>query len=168
MGHKITVRVLRKLGIDPEKDVRMVAVGGDASRVQQLRGKQVDATMINPPLSIMMRKEGFNLLLQAGDYVDVPLTGLGTTTKKLKERPEQVKNVLRALYEGLRFVRTNRKETIEIFSRWLKMEPAIAGETYDLAVKMLSPDGLMSDESVLAAMEIFSDNPKELENVSFG
>ena len=168
LGHKITVRVLRKLGIDPDKEVRMVAVGGDASRVQQLRGKQVDATMINPPLSIMMRKEGFNLLLQAGDYVDVPLTGLGTTTKKIKERPEQVRNVLRALYEGLRFVRTNRKETVEIFSRWLKMEPAIAGETYDLAIKMLSPDGLMSDESVLAAMEIFSDNPKELENVSLG
>ena len=33
LGHKITVRVLRKLGIDPDKDVRMVAVGGDASRV---------------------------------------------------------------------------------------------------------------------------------------
>jgi hypothetical protein len=48
------------------------------------------------------------------------------------------------------------------------MEPTIAGETYDLAIKMLSPDGLMSDESVLAAIEIFSDNPKELENVSLG
>ncbi len=166
LGHKITIRVLRKLGFDPEKDVKMLAIGGDASRVQQLRSKQVDATMINPPLSIMMKKEGFHLLLQAGDFVDVPLTGLGTTTKKLKERPEQVKNVLRALYEGLRFVRTNRKETIEIFSRWLRMDPSIAAETYDLAVKMLSPDGLMSDESVMAAMEMFSDNPKELENVS--
>jgi NitT/TauT family transport system substrate-binding protein len=166
LGHKITVRVLRKLGIDPDKDVRMLAVGGDASRSQQLRAKQIDATMINPPLSIMMRKEGFNLLLQAGDYVDVPLTGVGTTTKKIKENPEQVKNLLRALYEGLRFVRTNRKETIEIFSRWLKMDPSLAGETYDLALKMLSPDGSMSDESILAAMEIFTDNPKELENVS--
>jgi len=46
------------------------------------------------------------------------------------------------------------------------MEPAIAAETYDLALKMLSPDGLMSNESILAAIEVFSDNPKELENVS--
>ena len=166
LGHKITVRVLRKVGIDPEKDVRMLAVGGDASRSQQLRAKQIDATMINPPLSVMMRKEGFNLLLQAGDYVDVPLTGLGTTTKKLKENPEQVKNILRALYEGLRFVRTNRQETIDIFSRWLRIDNSLSGETYDLAAKMLSPDGSMSDESILAAIEIFSDNPKELENVS--
>jgi NitT/TauT family transport system substrate-binding protein len=166
LGHKITIRVLQKVGIDPDKDVRMIAVGGDASRVQQLRAKQVDATMINPPLSIMMRKDGFHLLLQAGDYVDVPLTGLGTTVKKIKERPEQVRNVLRALYEALRFARANRQETSAIFSRWLKIDPAIAGETYDLAVKMLSPDGLMSDESVIAAMEIFSDNPKEVENLS--
>ena len=166
LGHKVTVRVLRKVGIDPDKDVRMIAVGGDAGRSQQLRSKQIDATMINPPLSIMMRKEGFRLLLQAGDYVDVPLTGVGTTMKKLKENPEQVKSLLRALYEGLRFVRSNRKETIEIFSRWLRIENSLAGETYDLALKMLSPDGLMSDESILAAMEIFSDNPKELENIS--
>jgi NitT/TauT family transport system substrate-binding protein len=166
LGYKITVRMLRKLGIDPEKDVRMLAVGGDSTRSQQLRLKQIDATMINPPLSIMMRKEGFNLLLQAGDYVDVPLTGLGTTTKKLKENPEQVKNLLRALYEGLRFIRTNRNETIDIFSRWLKIDSSLSAETYDLAVKMLSPDGTMSDQSILAAMEIFSDNPKELKNVS--
>jgi NitT/TauT family transport system substrate-binding protein len=144
----------------------MLAVGGDANRSQQLRAKQIDATMINPPLSIMMRKEGFNLLLQAGDYVDVPLTGVGTTTKKIKENPEEVKKLLRALYEGLRFVRTNRKDTIDIFSRWLRMDASIASQTYDLAVKMLSTDGLMSDESILAAMEIFSDNPKELENYS--
>ena len=105
-------------------------------------------------------------MLQAGDYVDVPLTGLETTTKKLKENPEQVKNVLRALYEGPRFVRTNRNETIDIFSRWLKIDSSLSAETYDLAAKMLSPNGLMSDQSILAAMEIFSDNPKELENVS--
>lgn len=165
LGHKITVRVLRKVGIDPERDVRMIAVGGDAGRSQQLRSKQIDATMINPPLSIMMRKEGFRLLLQAGDYVEAPLTGVGTTTKKLKENPEQVKNVLRALYEGLRYVRTNRKDTIDIFSRWLRIDSSLAGETYDLALKMLSPDGLMSDDSILAAMEMFSDNPKEYENV---
>jgi hypothetical protein len=69
------------------------------------------------------------------------------------------------LYEGLRYVRSNRKDTIDIFSRWLRIESSLAGETYDLALKMLSPDGLMSDDSILAAMEMFSDNPKEFENV---
>jgi NitT/TauT family transport system substrate-binding protein len=166
LGYKITVKVLREVGVDPDKDVRFIAVGGDPNRAQQLRAKQIDATMINPPLSIVMRKEGFKLLLQASDYVDVPLTGLGTTIKKIKENPEQVRKLLRALYESLQFVRANKKETIEIFSRWLKIDPAIAADTYELAVKTLSTDGLMSDESILAAIEIFSDNPKEMENVA--
>jgi NitT/TauT family transport system substrate-binding protein len=166
LGYKITVRVLRELGIDPDKEVRLIAVGGDPSRAQQLRAKQIDATLINPPLSIAMRKEGFKLLLQASDFVDVPLTGLGTTAKKIKDNPEQVKNLLRAVYEGLQFVRTNKKDTVDIFSRWLKLDSAIASDTYDLAVKVLSTDGLMTDENIRAAIEIFSDNPKELENVS--
>ena len=72
----------------------------------------------------------------------------------------------RALYESLQFVRANKKETVEIFSRWLKIDPAIAADTYELAVKTLSTDGLMSDEKRLAAIEIFSDNPKEMENVA--
>jgi CMP-N-acetylneuraminic acid synthetase len=46
------------------------------------------------------------------------------------------------------------------------MDASIAAETYDIAVKMLSTDGLMSDESVKAAMEMFSENPKELANYS--
>jgi NitT/TauT family transport system substrate-binding protein len=166
LGHKVTLRVFRNIGIDPDKDVRIIPVGGDANRTQQLRSKQIDATMINPPLSVMMRKEGFGLLLQAGDYLDAPLTGLGTTTKKLNENPEQVKSLLRAIYEGLRFVRANRQDTIEIFSRWLRVDSVIAEETYDLAVKMLSPDGLMSDASIQAAIEIFGDNPKDLQNLS--
>jgi len=166
LGYKITVKVLREVGMDPDKDVRFIAVGGDPNRAQQLRAKQIDATMINPPLSIVMRKEGFKLLLQAGDFVDVPLTGLGTTVKKIKENPEQVKKLLRALYEGLQFVRTNRRETVDIFARWLKIDRAIAEDTYELAVKTLSADGMMSDESIRAAIEIFSDNPKEVENVA--
>ena len=49
LGYKITVKVLREVGVDPDKDVRFIAVGGDQTRTQQLRAKQIDATMINPP-----------------------------------------------------------------------------------------------------------------------
>ena len=91
--------------------------------------------MINPPMSVVLRKQGFRLLVHASDYMDLPLTGLGTTLKKLKENPEQVKKVLRALYETLQFIRANRNETISIFAKWVNMDIETASDTYEVAVK---------------------------------
>ncbi len=151
--HLVTVGVLRAVGIDPDRDVKIINVGNEAVRVEQLRSKVIHAAMINPPMSVMTRKEGMRLLLHAADYIDLPLTGLGATTKKLKENPEQAKRVLRALYDSLQFIRTNRKETIAIFARWLKMDAEIAAETYDVAVRILSTDGTATDKSIAASIE---------------
>jgi ABC-type nitrate/sulfonate/bicarbonate transport system substrate-binding protein len=131
----------------------MINVGDEAIRVEQLRSKQIQAAMINPPISVMMKREGFGLLLDAADYVDLPLTGLGATLKKLKENPDQAKRVVRALNESLHFIRANRKETIAIFARWLRLDPGIAADTYDVAVKVLSADGTASDKAIVASIE---------------
>lgn len=158
--HLVTAATLKAVNIDPDRDVKMINVGNEAVRVEHLRSKQIQAAMINPPISVMMKKEGFRLLLHAADYVDLPLTGLGATTKKLKENSEQVKRVLRALNESLQFIRSNRKETIAIFARWLKLDPEIAADTYDVAVRVLSADGSASDKAIIASIEEAKDAGK--------
>lgn len=158
--HLVTVATLRAVGINPDRDVKVINVGNEAVRVEQLRSKQIHAAMINPPMSVMMKREGFGLLLQAADYVDLPLTGLGATTRKLKENPDQAKRVVRALYESLQFIRANRKETIDIFARWLKIEPSIAADTYDVAIKVLSADGTATDKAIMASIEEAKDAGK--------
>lgn len=158
--HLVTAATLKAVNIDPDRDVKMINVGNEAVRVEHLRSKQIQAAMINPPISVMMKKEGFRLLLHAADYVDLPLTGLGATTKKLKENSEQVKRVLRALNESLEFIRSNRKETIAIFARWLKLDPEIAADTYDVAVRVLSADGSASDKAIIASIEEAKDAGK--------
>ena len=151
--HLVTAGTLKAVGLNPERDVRMINVGNEAVRVEQLRSKQIHAAMINPPMSVMMKREGFGLLLHAADYVDLPLTGLGATTKKLKENPDQARRVVRAINESLHFIRGNRKETIDIFARWLKIDPSIAADTYDVAVKVLSQDGTATDKAIMASIE---------------
>jgi NitT/TauT family transport system substrate-binding protein len=158
--HLVTVGSLRAVGINPDRDVKVINVGNEAVRVEQLRAKQIHAAMINPPMSVMMKREGFGLLLHAADYVDLPLTGLGATTKKLKENPDQARRVVRALNESLHFIRQNRKETIDIFARWLNIDPSIAADTYDVAVKILSVDGSATDKAIMASIEEAKDAGK--------
>jgi ABC-type nitrate/sulfonate/bicarbonate transport system substrate-binding protein len=151
--HTVTAEVLKAVGINPDRDVKMINTGNEAVRVQQIRARQLDAAMINPPMSVMMQNEGFRLLLHAADYLELPLTGLGASVKKMKENPEEVKRVLRAVYEALQFVRTRRQETIDVFARWLKMDQRTATDTYDLAVKILSRDGTATDKAIMASIE---------------
>ena len=159
--HLVTAGTLKAVGLNPDRDVKMINVGNEAVRIEQLRSKQIHAAMINPPMSVMMKREGYGLLLHAADYVDLPLTGLGATTKKLKENPDQSRRVVRALNESLHFIRANRKETISIFARWLKIEPSIAADTYDVAVKVLSQDGTATDKAIMASI----DEAKEAGNI---
>lgn len=158
--HLVTVGSLKAVGINPDRDVKVINVGNEAVRVEQLRAKQIHAAMINPPMSVMMKREGFGLLLHAADYVDLPLTGLGATTKKLKENPDQARRVVRALNESLHFIRQNRKETVDIFARWLNIDPSIAADTYDVAVKILSVDGSATDKAIMASIEEAKDAGK--------
>jgi NitT/TauT family transport system substrate-binding protein len=60
--HLVTVGVLRAVGIDPDRDVKIINVGDEGVRIQQLRSKQIHGAMINPPMSVIMKKEGFRLL----------------------------------------------------------------------------------------------------------
>ena len=151
--HTVTAEVLKAVGINPDKDVKMINVGNEGFRAQQMRAEQLDAARINPPMSVILRNEGFRLLLHSADYMDLPLTGLGATVKKLKESPDEVKRMLRAVYEALQFVRTRRQETIDVFARWLKMDQRTATDTYDVAVKILSRDGTATDKAMIASIE---------------
>ncbi len=150
--YAVTVRVLKAEGVT-DKDVQWI-VANDAVFRQQMKAKKMHAALISPPLSVMMQKEGFGLLVHAADYVDAPLGGLGTTAKSLKENPDQSRRMMRAMYEALQFVRTDREETMEIASRWLKMDPAIAASTYDLVLRTFSPDGTVSDQGLMNSIEI--------------
>jgi NitT/TauT family transport system substrate-binding protein len=99
LQYAITSRVLRAAGINPEKDVTWM-VGNDAVFRHQLKAKKMHAALINPPLSVMLEKEGLKLLLHASDYVDVPMVGLGATRTKIRENPEQVKRGIKVPIRG--------------------------------------------------------------------
>jgi len=84
---------------------------------------------------------GFNILARAYEIFSFPFAGLGTSVRKIKEKPDQVKRVIKALIKANRFIRQNREEAIRALVEWAKVEPAVAATAYDSAIKVFSPDG---------------------------
>jgi hypothetical protein len=54
-----------------------------------MAGKDIQATLLPPDFAVRSKELRFNVLLYAGDIVDMPMGGLGTTDKRLKEKRDK-------------------------------------------------------------------------------
>jgi ABC-type nitrate/sulfonate/bicarbonate transport system substrate-binding protein len=96
-AYYITKQLLEYYGLKVSKDVAIRALGQDSIRFTAMAGKAIQATLLPPDFAVRSKELGFNVLVYAGDIVDMPMGGLGTTDKRLKEKRDEVRRVLRAL-----------------------------------------------------------------------
>ena len=145
--------LVRKHGLVPDKEVTLFATGTTANILAALNGGSVQAGMLSPPFHSMARLMGFHILAYLGDYVEQSLSGVGTSDKMLRDRPDTVTRVLRATLKSLRFVRQNKEETIQYIAREWKVERALANELYTSMLPAFSPDGGMNEKGIRDALE---------------
>ena len=152
--HFLTVKVLRAVGLDPDKDVTLRAVGDEGLRLQALGTGLVHASLLGSQGAIQGEKEGLRVIVAAADVIEsLPFAGVTTTVTKLKGNPQQIKKVLRAGLKGLRYVQDNRPGTIDVIQSWYRVEREVAAAIYDLARKSYSTNGEVSEKGVLLSME---------------
>lgn len=75
----------------------------------------------------------------------MPFTGLGTHLKKLKEKPDEIKRMLKAMIRTNRFIRQNREGTIQTMMEWIKIDRESAAATYDSTSRVFSEDGIIPE-----------------------
>lgn len=149
--------MMRQAGLDPDKDVRMIPVGDQVARIVQLKAGTIDGTSMTPPQVVTARNQGFRMLGSVKNVPELPSTGLATSEKLIRENPEQVRKVLRAVIRGLVFVRENREETVRLVMEHLKLERTVAEESYELVKDAYSPDGTMSEQGFQLVSELQRD-----------
>src|SRR5207247_3408715 len=93
-------------------------------------------------------EKGYSLITDIEGKFEVPLSGLTVTDKKLKENPEEVKRVIRALVDGGKFYMTNRAESVALYTDWLKLPKPIAERAYTRSLRFVSPDGLGKESTI--------------------
>ena len=113
--------------------------------------------LIPPPFDFQGKKLGLNSLVRADEILTYPEDGLIATAKKIKERPEEVKRVIRAGIKANRYIRTQREGTIQFLMEWQKVNRETASANYDGAVRVFNDDGNLSD----AGLRLIIDEAKK-------
>jgi len=87
--HSEAIMILRKYGMNPEKDVTFLQIGGSSSRYTALESGSIQAAMLVPPFNNFAKKRGFNQLMSFNDIMSIPLGGPHPEDKRKTGRDHQ-------------------------------------------------------------------------------
>ena len=111
---------LRKFGID-YKDIRAVMVGGSTARVAAVINGQTDFTMVTEPGKIQGENAGLKVIIDMAKLrIPFQFSCTVTTGKTIRERPEMVDRMVKALANAVHFFKTNKQESIRIMSKYTR------------------------------------------------
>ncbi len=118
----MTLRLaLRRLGVDPEKDTKIIATGENPQRLAALARNITQFTLLGEPLVKEAEKLGFRDLYDIGTLkIPYHVNSVVTREKTVKERRPFVMKVVRAFTEALHFIKTNKEETKALIAKNLK------------------------------------------------
>ena len=152
--HVMVKEALKTAGMDPDRDVIFMSMGGSSARLAALQAGTVDATPLDVAFAEKTDKLGLSNILYFGDVVDLSLGGLGVSAEKIKSNPEQIKRMIRATLKGLRFFKTNKDETLDIMKHHLNVGDQYVGKIYDFAVRSLNAQGDIGKKSLASELRL--------------
>jgi ABC-type nitrate/sulfonate/bicarbonate transport system substrate-binding protein len=140
---------LKANGIDPDKQIKMLAVGEDAARIAGLQNGTLAAIVSQVPANFFAHKVGGHTLLFLGDYLETLLAGVGVSQKKLEQSRDEVKRVIRALLRSLDFMYAQPVEVKGLIRKRLRVsETDIVDHIYTLVTKYATRNGIPSQRAI--------------------
>jgi ABC-type nitrate/sulfonate/bicarbonate transport system substrate-binding protein len=138
---KTTRDIVTRLGMNPETDVTILPAGAQTPLlVDALATGRVQVAALSAPWHIRARDMGMKVLASAPDIYREPQNGLVVTEDRLARHRDQVRNMIQAEIESIRFMRQNRAATVALSSDWLSITEAEADESYDFVMGAFVPD----------------------------
>jgi ABC-type nitrate/sulfonate/bicarbonate transport system substrate-binding protein len=129
--------VMQRRGIPPSA-YTLLFVGGSPERFQAVASGQVAASLAEaPPFNFRSIEAGRKVLLNYSDEIkNLQYTSFFVATKSLGQNRPLFTRYMRAIGQGMRWLNdpTNEKAAIELMVQRLKVDAAIAAQTYKFMI----------------------------------
>jgi len=123
---------LKRLGIDPERDVKIVPAGGNPERLASISKGITQFTIMNEPFIKEAERLGFRDLVNMAT-LKIPLHGNGIVTREaiIKTKRPVVGRFARAITEAIHWVKADKEGTKTIIGKYTKLtDPEGLERTY--------------------------------------
>lgn len=114
---------LKKIGIDPLKDVNLRVIGGSIERMVALQKGIVNFTVVTEAGKAMAEKLGYPTVVDmVALKIPFPQNGIFTSTKLIRDNPDFVRRYMRAYVEAIRYYKTHKEDTTRIMRKYSRMD----------------------------------------------
>jgi NitT/TauT family transport system substrate-binding protein len=159
--HSEAVMILRKFGMNPEKDVTFLQIGGSSSRYAALESGSIHAAMLVPPFNNFAKKRGFNQLMSFNEIMSIPLGGIAVHTQRMKEKPDEIVKMIKAVLKATDYIRTRKADILAYLeAKWGIKEADVRESIYRDMVGLFSKDGVASDETMNNVVQLVRETRK--------
>lgn len=139
--------ILKHYGLDPDKDVvyRVVETG---ARIPAILSGSIDSSMMDYGEAFRAKKAGLKMLVNASDLHALLAGGLAVNIKKLKEQPDQVRRMLKAMTQALKYIQESPEGTQQVMMSWLKLDREMAADIYQMARNNYTKNGMVDEPTL--------------------
>jgi NitT/TauT family transport system substrate-binding protein len=132
---------LKNFGLEPDKDVAIIQVGGSSERSAAFRAGKISGFAAPPGVLHLTKGLAQRVLASTADFQkNYPFPYIcGTTTKSyLASNRPTVKRLVMALTEGVHFFKTNKEESKKILAKYTRQNnEAYLEAAYEINAKLL-------------------------------
>jgi ABC-type nitrate/sulfonate/bicarbonate transport system substrate-binding protein len=154
---------LKKIGLDPLKDVNLRVIGGAIERMVALEKGIVQFTVVTEAGKAIAERLGYPTVVDMVSLqIPFPQNGIYTSTKLIRDNPEFVRRYLRAYVEAIHYFKTHKDETIRIMRKYSRLEDRkVLEEAWDWHARFM-PEAPYppADGYQLVLQDIAEKNPK--------
>jgi NitT/TauT family transport system substrate-binding protein len=141
--------VLKNKGLDPQRDVTYLPIGGVPTRFAAVQSGSVDASLISAAHFEKARQSGLNLLIMLEDLLpEWPLDIIYLREDFLANREPEFRAYLKAYQQGVATAKKNPDAAITALQKVLRFDPAVAKEGYHAYVSSLPDDGRIAEKGL--------------------
>jgi len=144
---------LQYLGLDPDRDVTILQIGGTAARVGAMQSGSIEAAPEIAPALLTAKKLGFNMLVDLAQIgVPYQVGPIATTKTLINDNPELARRVVRGYLAGIHRMKTDKTFAMSVSSRYMQIDdPEALAESWEHftqgsipEVPYITDDGLQS------------------------
>ncbi len=131
--------ILRKAGLEPEKDVPLIQMGGQPELAAAIETRRIFAAPMTPPALLKTLKAGGKILIPPKTIgVKFPHVGIVVRKSFLAARRQTVKNFIAGYSEGIAMLYRDKEGSKKAFVRFLRSDdPEVLEASWQFGVDVI-------------------------------
>jgi ABC-type nitrate/sulfonate/bicarbonate transport system substrate-binding protein len=153
--HYFTIQVVRRFGLDPDRDIAFIQTGGEFETLAALANGAIHAATMTSPADARAIAQGFHYVVYGPD-LRIPYAATSYVTRRsvIAKRPQVVAQFMRTMAEATKILHTDKEFTYRVLGKQLRVDDRkVLDGAYNEEIKALEPKLAIKADALQAILD---------------